>query len=487
MRKLMCNTGFIACAAAFALWLAPFSVQAAPVLPQGLSADGQSLEGKTLEEAEEMLQAHADSMAGQTVTLEGDGRDVETTAEVLGLSWKNRDEIRTAAGQYAGGSLVKQYMNRKDLAETPLDLSLETEMDSEKVRGFVSAQCQDVDAAPQDALIVRSEGAFVITPEVVGKAVDVDATLAALNDALAQGLEEPVRAQAVISQQQPRITAEALSTIQDLLGTCTTDFSSSGAARSTNLNVGAEKMNGHLLMPGDVLSGYECLQPFTAANGYKAASAYENGKVVDSIGGGVCQISTTLYDAALYAELEIVQRQNHSMIVGYVKPSMDAAIAGTVKDLKVKNNYDTPIYVEAYTKGKQLTFNIYGQDTRPENRRAEYISETIKTTDPGEPQIIVDPALAPGSRVKVQSSHTGLQSRLWKVVTVDGQEQERTLVSKDTYNASKAIYRVGPEAPAVPETPPTEQEAAPAGPAEGIDGGPGVMIDPLPQPGGEAA
>ena len=487
MRKLMWNTGFTACAAAFFLWLAPFSVQAAPVLPQGLSADGQSLEGKTLEEAEEMLQTYVDSMAGQTVTLEVDGQDVETTAEVLGLSWKNRDEIREAAGQYAGGSLVRQYMNRKDLAETPVDLSLETEMDPEKVRDFVSAQCQGVDVAPQDASITRSEGAFAITPEVVGKAVDVDATLSALNDALAQGLKEPVRAQAVISQQQPRITAEALSTIQDLLGTCTTDFSSSGAARSTNLNVGAGKMNGHLLMPGDVLSGYECLQPFTAANGYKAASAYENGKVVDSIGGGVCQISTTLYDAALYAELEIVQRQNHSMIVGYVKPSMDAAIAGTIKDLKVKNNYDTPIYVEAYTKGKQLTFNIYGRDTRPENRKVEYVSETIKTTDPGEPQVIVDPALAPGARVKVQSSHTGLQSRLWKVVTVDGQEQERTLVSKDTYNASKAIYRVGPEAPVVPETPPSEPETSPAGPVEGVDGGPGVTITPLTQLEGEAA
>lgn len=81
-------------------------------------------------------------------------------------------------------------------------------------------------------------------------------------------------------------------------------------------------------------------------NGYKTATAYENGRSVDSIGGGVCQISTTLYNAALYAELEIIQRQNHSMSVSYVKPSMDAAIAGTYKDLKVKNSYDTPIYIE---------------------------------------------------------------------------------------------------------------------------------------------
>ena len=89
--------------------------------------------------------------------------------------------------------------------------------------------------------------------------------------------------------------------------------------------------------------------------------------MVDSIGGGVCQISTTLYNAALRAELEITQRQNHSMIVTYVKPSEDAAIAGTYKDLKITNNYQTPIYVEGLTEGRTLTFTIYGQETRPEN------------------------------------------------------------------------------------------------------------------------
>ena len=106
--------------------------------------------------------------------------------------------------------------------------------------------------------------------------------------------EGTVRADAVITEQEPEITSEELASIQDVLGTCTTDFSSSGAARSTNLSVGAAKINGRVMMPGEVLSGYECLQPFTTSNGYKTAAAYENGKVVDSIGGGVCQIATTL-------------------------------------------------------------------------------------------------------------------------------------------------------------------------------------------------
>ena len=264
-------------------------------------------------------------------------------------------------------------------------------------------------------------------------------------------------------------------------------------------------------MPGEVLSGYECLQPFTIENGYKTAAAYENGQVVDSIGGGVCQIATTLYDAALQAEMEIVQRQNHSMIVTYVKPSMDAAIAGTYKDIKIKNNYSTPVYIEGYTSGKKLIFTIYGKDTRPSGRQVEYVSETVGTTNPGEPQMITDNSLAPGAKVKVQSAHTGYRSRLWKVVTVDGVEQERTLLNEDTYNASKAIYRVGPaqaapvpapepQAPATtPETgenntpEPAQTEPAQTEPAQtetaheavtGENGGPGVVPTTAAQPAG---
>ena len=214
------------------------------------------------------------------------------------------------------------------------------------VQLFVEQSCQNQGVASQDATITRENGQFIVTPEVAGLEVDIEATQNALKDALAEGLGQEIIVDAVIRESQPMITAAQLGMIQDVLGTFSTDFSSSGSARSTNLSVGAEKINGHVLMPGQTLSGYACLQPFTVENGYRTAAAYENGQVVDSIGGGVCQIATTLYNAALLAELEITQRQNHSMTVGYVKPSQDAAIAGTFKDIKVTNPYSTPIYIE---------------------------------------------------------------------------------------------------------------------------------------------
>lgn len=221
------------------------------------------------------------------------------------------------------------------------------------------------------------------------------------------------------------------------------------------------------------------MHPFTTANGYYTAAAYEGGRVVDSIGGGVCQIATTLYNAALRAELEITQRQNHSMVVGYVKPSMDAAIAGTVKDIKITNNYSTPIYVEGYTENRKLTFTIYGKETRPGNRTVEYVSETLSSFSPGAPAEQVDPSMAPGSRRQVQSAHRGVKSRLWKVVTVDGVETERTLLHTDTYNASKAIVLVGPPVPApVPAEPQPSEAVQPHPGQENTPGQPGAENTP---------
>ena len=492
MKKNAWIAGFTAVVTAGLVFMAPVSVRADEVVPAGVFVGNMNLEGMTEEEAEEAVKAYVEEKMDQTVTLDVNGASAEASAEDLGLSWGNPDAVAQAMeSSKVEGNLIKRYMKKKDLQENPVKIELEMHVDQEKVSAFVNEHCGAAIAEAQDATIVREGGEFIITPSVTGIAVDMEATEKALNEALGEDSADGVMITAVITEQEPKIKTEDLETIQDVLGTFTTDFSSSGWARSTNLEVGASKINGHVLMPGEVLSGQGAMAPITAENGFKNAGAYENGRSVDSIGGGVCQIATTLYNAALYAELDIVQRQNHSMTVSYVDHSRDAAIAGTYKDIKVSNPYDTPIYVEGYTSGKKLTFTIYGKETRPENRKIEFESKTLQWINPGNPIEEQDPSLQPGQRVKVQSSHTGIRSELYKCVYVDGVLQERTLLNKDNYNASKAIYRVGPAAPVeVPVEAPVESapaetpaetaptETAPAGP-----GGPGAPTA-APQPGG---
>ena len=115
------------------------------------------------------------------------------------------------------------------------------------------------------------------------------------------------------------------------------------------------------------------------------------------------------------------------MIVTYVKPSMDAAIAGDYKDLKFVNNLDAPIYIEGYTVGKDIYFNIYGQETRPSNRKVTYESEVVSEEDPGTQFVATGDAV--GSISTTQGKHMGYVARLWKIVTVDGVEQSRDAIT----------------------------------------------------------
>ena len=459
MNKKYILSVFATAAFGAALWAGPVYAKE-KTLPDGFYVGDVSLGGMTEEEARKAVADRVEGLAARKVWLDKgsdqtqpaeDGESVAgvalTTAKELGFVWKNQESLEEAVSYLSAGNLVQQYMARKDMEKTPLHIPLETEADEGKVEMFIRQNTDDLVAEPQNALIVRSGGKFQITPSVPGRLVDIAATKKRLLDLLLS-MEEDIGLKVVVAQWEPDITEEMLSSIQDVLGTYTTSFASSSSARGKNLTNGAGKINGRVLMPGESLSGYECMHPFTTANGYHTAAAYENGRVVDSVGGGVCQIATTLYNAALRAELEINQRQNHSMIVNYVKPSMDAAIAGTVKDIRFTNNYSTPIFIEGYTKGNQLTFTIYGRETRSPNRTLQFISETLSSVNPGPPSEQLDTSLAPGTRKQVQSAHQGLKSRLWKVVLMDGVETERILLHTDTYNASKAIVLVGPPVPA---------------------------------------
>ena len=494
MKKEFFEKGILTVCLAAGMILGSGFCSLAAVLPDGLQVGGQELGGLSREEADRKIEEYVDGLPDQTISIQVGDQTLETTTKAMGLSWSNRDAVDEVVSALTEGNLLKRYMAETDLEQEGREIPVETAVDEAAVTAFVTEQCSGMEGGAKNASITRENGEFVITPSEKGVTVDTAATVQAINEAVAGGVDEPVEVEAVITEAEPEITTEMLSTIKDVLGTYTTDFSSSSSARAKNLEVGSAKLNGHVLMPGETLSGYECLQPFTRANGYEPAASYENGQVVDSIGGGVCQLSTTMYNMALEAELEITQRQNHSMIVTYVDPSRDAAIAGTYKDLKITNNYSTPIYIEAYTSGRKLTFTCYGQETRPANREVEYISETISRTDPGAPIERVNNSLAPGTRRRVSSGHVGIKSRLWKVVKVDGVETERTLLNTDTYNASKAVYEVGPAAPAetappvtetVPESTAPPETQAPQ-PSEGVGGGPGMGLSgPSGSAGGE--
>lgn len=142
-----------------------------------------------------------------------------------------------------------------------------------------------------------------------------------------------------------------------LAGTCTTGFSTSSSNRINNIEVAAGHLNNLLVMPGQEISVSDTIKPRTTANGYKSAGAYLNGRTVPAIGGGICQVSSTVYNAVKNAGLTVLERHPHSMPVHYLPLGLDAAISAGSKDLRFRNDYSAPVILQAYTEGKNLIVN----------------------------------------------------------------------------------------------------------------------------------
>ena len=408
-----------------------------PTIHTGIYADDIDLSGMTVGEAKAELNAYVNQLREETLTLEIFDEQVEVTLGELGLSCTNMDVAKEAAQLGKTGNVIQRYKDRMDLV-----YELTWSIDSGAVRSFVSTECVKFDSEAEDATLKRENGVFEIVDGNTGTKLDVEGSVQAILDYVEnEWNKENGTITLPVETDYPRGSKEELSRVKDVLGTFTTSYSTSGPSRSQNVANGARLINGTVLYPGDTFSAYEVVSPFSRENGYEMAGSYLNGKVVDSLGGGICQVSTTLYNAVLLSELEVVERSNHSMIVTYVDPSADAAIAGTYKDFKFKNDTDAPIYIEGYTADKKITFTIYGEETRPANRTIQYVSQTLSVTEPGV-VIIADPGQPIGFRA-VEGAHRGMQAELYKHVYVNGVEESVTKVNKSTYNPSPRTVVVG--------------------------------------------
>ena len=361
----------------------------------------------------------------------------------LSITWINEDVVQEAAALGKTGNIVKRYKVLKDLEHENKVYDIQYDFDRTKLKEIIETDCAEFNVSAQDATLKREDGQFVIEPGVTGIVIDVDGSVNSVYKHLTEEWNgENTETDLVVAVDEPRGTEEELSKVKDVLGTFTTDYHTSGSNRSGNVANGAKLVNGTLLYPGDAFSMYETVSPFTEANGYFMAGSYLNGMVVDSLGGGICQVSTTLYNAVLLSELEVTERSNHSMIVTYVDPSADAAIAGTAKDFKFVNNLEHPIYIEGVTENKKVTFTIYGVETRPSNREVVYESKVLSKTVPEGEKVVADGG-QPIGFVDVQSAHIGYVAELWKIVKEDGEEVSREQVNKSTYKASPRTATVG--------------------------------------------
>ncbi len=441
---------FTACLAAIIFDTA--QVHAATKVPEGaVISDGIRIgdidvSGLSASEAKKLVKSTVEERAASEIIVYCvDNESVVLHPEDIGLGWANQGVADEAAAYGNRGNIITRYKEKKDISAEGIVLPLEYALSESAIRSFVEEQCTVFDHYAVDATMERTDGGFNIVSGSEGAIVDCDEAVAYIenfikNEWSGRGCE--IELPVVVDK--PKGTEEDLSQVTDLLATFSTSYKTSGADRSANVANGCRLVNGTTLYPGDEFSMYDHIKPFTEANGYKMAGSYVNGLVVDSLGGGICQVSTTLYNAVIRAELEVTERNNHSMVVTYVPVSQDAAISeSSGKDFRFVNNTDYPVYIEGYTTDeKRIVFNLYGKETRPDSRSVEFETNILDTVVP-EGEKIVPSSAYPVGYSSVQSAHTGYKAQLIKIVKENGVEVSREVFNSSTYNSVPRTAVIG--------------------------------------------
>lgn len=419
-------------------------VQAAEddTIQKGIMIGGIDVSGMTPEAAREAVEAKAETVKSDIITVQIGSNQTNVSAGDLGIEWANTDVIDDAAKLGTKGNLIQRYKDQKDLENESYNFELEFHADAAAIQSFIENSCTEFETERVDGTIEDDGyGGFTIIEGVAGTKINVAESVAAVETYIENEWHGGAGTVAlVVEEDPPRGNTEELSQIQDCLGSATTYYTV--GERGNNVEVGTQKLSGYLLYPGEEFSVCDHLVPFTAENGYTLAPEYSGDRVVDGYGGGICQVSTTLYNALLDAELEIVERHNHTYTVSYVDASMDAAIAEEVMDLRFRNNYDTPIFISGNAYNGTVSFYIYGKETRPADRTVSYYSTTGETIQPEGYTFYAATDQPVGYLYQFQYAQSGMTAALWKVVTENGETTE-TQVNTSYYQPMKNGYEVG--------------------------------------------
>ena len=283
------------------------------------------------------------------------------------------------------------------------------------------------------------DGTISVVHGQPGRAFDAEEALRRIEHALCTG-ERSI--EAPFTQPEADERDKALASIRYELASKTTSFRASQTSRSHNIKLAAQELDGVVLLPGEVFSYNTVVGRRSASRGFRIAPIFANGRHVPGIGGGVCQVSSTTYNAALLAGLKIRERHNHQMVVGYVPVGLDATVDFGNKDLKFENDTGGPIALVTEYKPGRLTVRVLG--SKPPSGLTYKLVVTDKSSSGYATKTITDPSLAPGQQKVVEKGGAGFRCAAWRYVYDGDKLVRKDFLGRSRYNPSTRIVHVGP-------------------------------------------
>lgn len=319
----------------------------------------------------------------------------------------------------------------------------EITVDREKLKSVVFFVRDQLHTTAENAYFtIDGNGEVSIVPSQKGTFLDAEKTEHRISAAMRNPKHHSV-ALIVAEHADPAQTTADLKAmrIDGVLASFTTYYSEGAVNRAHNIALAVSRLDMALIMPGEQFSFNETVGQRSYEQGFRDAVIIENGEYTDGLGGGVCQVSTTVYGAVLRTELEVTARRPHSLVSTYVDPGQDAMVAWGTSDLAFCNTYQTPVLLHADCGGGVITVSVYGDIG--EKKDVSVSSEIIRYI-PYETETVVDPDLSDGSSYVRSSGKRGLECSVSRSISLNGAEQKTETISHDIYMAQKKIIVTGP-------------------------------------------
>ncbi|NLJ78527.1 MAG: hypothetical protein GX329_04120 [Tissierellia bacterium] len=422
---------------------------------EGIHIEDYDISLMTKEEALQFIKDEKEpTIEKGSMKLTHEDKEYDITLRELGFFYDYEDAIDQLYSIGREGNIFKRVKDIINARNKGVDLTLDSGYDEESIEKIVDDIAEDIDVEVQEANFNFNGGNIQITEGTTGKDVDREK----LSGLISNNIYDLKDIEIPVNEEEPKRTKELLSRINGVIGEFSTSLGNSTADRVQNIRVSSRAIsNRGVIMPGETVSFNETTGPRQRQFGYREANVIIDGEFTPDVGGGVCQTSTTLYNALLLADITIVERSPHSIPSTYVSFGQDAAVAYGHLDLKFRNDFDYPIYIDSGVSGGRVYFRIYG-DRNARNYTIRIDSQTVETIA-AKVKNISDSNLAKGKREVIQQGRNGYRANTYKSVIRNGKTVSRDLITKSYYKPREFIYRVGTKpVPASPPKPPKPKD-----------------------------
>jgi vancomycin resistance protein YoaR len=412
-------------------------------LAHGVRIDGRDLSGMTYDEAEAAVDADAQALLnGLKINLNYSGETTVLGAEDLGVTLNQKEVLDKAyyINKDKEDSAERRFDKTLEISKG-LDLHTDIIIDQMRLKGAIEQYAAKYDKEAVDATAVFDEetGSFTYTEEKEGVKINADA--------LAKNVENVIKGRksgsidVVAETVYPSVTQSELEGNTALISEFETK-ADDNEARNVNIKLISETVNGTEIKPGEIFSVNELVGERTVEKGYRDAPAISDGILVEEVGGGICQLAGTLYNAALLADMEIVERVRHTWPSDYLPIGQDSTLNWKNKDLKIKNTSDYSIYISAVFEDLRVKVKLYGQP--PEDGVTIKVqNEIVQELLPGKTEVRYTRGLPDGAVQTVRRSKKGYKVNVYRIYYKGGVEIDRQLVSTDVYPPLNKIILVG--------------------------------------------